>query len=126
MSHTEAALFASCRQTPHSTSTTGVLTFQKAILCRNQPSPVLPRVNIWHDLPRTWAVLRTDVMLDDTASTGDGEGLHLPGEVEGQARATGTHLLYSQPGPEVLSNHRGWWIGQLAPYKLKWFPCCSR
>lgn len=55
-------------------------------------------------------------------SSGDGDGLHLSGEVEGQARATCTYLLHSQLGPEVLPNHRRRWIGQLG-YLCG--PCCS-
>lgn len=40
---------------------------------------------------------------------GDGDGLHLPGQVEGQARQAGPHLLHSRPGSEVLPNY--WWRG---------------
>lgn len=42
-------------------------------------------------------------------SEGDGDGIHLPGEIEGQARQTGPHLLHSRAGPEVLPNYR--WRG---------------
>lgn len=45
--------------------------------------------------------------------SGDGGGLHLPGEVKGQACATGAHLLHSQLGSEILPNYRWWWFRKL-------------